>query len=160
MAPQLLPRALAKTGDIDRVIQERVHARVFCTNAQAVKVALPRNNHTKRRRVHERQNKIDKTRGGNSGSDLKGCYFLATTTANCYDFYDKNNNLLASNICTTTSPLGFSFNNFEGLDWTFTNVLISADTASGDWENNENAQEEVGTWEAGTGEDEAAAAGR
>ncbi len=26
--------------------------------------------------------------------------------------------------------------------------LISADTASGDWENNENAQEEVGTWEA------------
>jgi len=104
--------------------------------------------------------KIDKTRGGNSGSDLKGCYFLATTTANCYDFYDKNNNLLASNICTTTSPLGFSFNNFEGLDWTFTNVLISADTASGDWENNENAQEEVGTWEAGTGEDEAAAAGR
>jgi hypothetical protein len=94
------------------------------------------------------------------GNDLKGCYFLATTTASCYDFYDTNNNV-ASNICTTTSPLGFSFNNFEGFDWTFSNVLISDDTASGDWSNNADAQEEVGTWEAGTGEEEdATAAGR
>jgi hypothetical protein len=122
---------------------------------------LPRNNHTKRRSDHERQVKIDKTDGGHTGNDLKGCYFLATTTASCYDFYDTNNNVLASNICTTTSPLGFSFNNFEGFDWTFSNVLISDDTASGDWSNNADAQEEVGTWEAGTGEEEdATAAGR
>jgi hypothetical protein len=104
--------------------------------------------------------KIDKTDGGNSGSDLKGCYFLETTTANCYDFYDTNNDVLASNICTTTSPLGFSFNNFEGYNWTFSNVVISGDTASGDWSNKNDAQEEVGTWEAGAGEEEAAAAGR
>lgn len=102
--------------------------------------------------------KIDKTTGGDTGKDLKGCYFLATTTANCYDFYDTNNNVLAPNICTTTSPLSFSFDNFKGLNWTFDNVVISDDTASGDWSNK--PQEEVGTWEAGTGEDEAAAAGR
>jgi hypothetical protein len=85
---------------------------------------------------------------------------LATSTADCYDFYDTNNNVLASNICTTTSPLSFSFDNFKGFNWTLSDVLISGDTASGDWSNNANAQEEVGTWEAGTGEDEAAAAGR
>jgi hypothetical protein len=103
--------------------------------------------------------KIDKTFGGNTGKDLKGCYFLATTTADCYDFYDTNNNVLAYNICTTTSPLSFSFNNFKGLNWTLSNVTISGDTASGDWSNS--PQEEIGTWEAGTGEpeDEAAAAG-
>ena len=104
--------------------------------------------------------KINKTDGGNSGKDLKGCYFLATSTADCYDFYDTNNSVLASNICTTTSPLSFSFNNFKGFNWTLSNVTISADTASGDWSNNAGAGEEVGTWEAGTGEDEAAAAGR
>lgn len=101
--------------------------------------------------------KINKTDGGRSGNDLKGCYFLATTTANCYDFYDTNNNPLATDICTTRSPLSFSFDNFKGFNWTLYNVLISADTASGDWSNN--AQEEVGTWEAGTGEEEAVGAG-
>lgn len=103
--------------------------------------------------------KIDKTDGGNSGKDLKGCYFLATTT-DCYDFYDTNNDVLASNICTTTSPLSFSFNNFKGYNWTLSNVTISGGTASGDWSNNANAGEEIGTWEAGAGEEEAAAAGR
>jgi hypothetical protein len=67
---------------------------------------------------------------------------------------------LASNICTTTSPLSFSFNNFKGANWTLSNVTISGDTASGDWSNTANAGEEVGTWEAGAGEEEAAAAGR
>lgn len=104
--------------------------------------------------------KINKTDGGNSGNDLKGCYFLATTTANCYDFYDTNNNPLATDICTTRSPLSFPLDNFKGFNWTLDNVLISADTASGDWSNNADAQEEVGTWEAGTGEEEAVAAGR
>ncbi len=104
--------------------------------------------------------KIDKTTGGKDGADLKGCYFLETATPNCYDFYDTNNNVLASNICTTTRPLGFSFNNFEGFNWTFSNVVISGDTASGDWSNNDVNLEEDGTWEAGTGPEEAAAAGR
>ncbi|MGI8733729.1 MAG: hypothetical protein ACR2LM_10570 [Pyrinomonadaceae bacterium] len=104
--------------------------------------------------------KINKTDGGNSGNDLKGCYFLATTTANCYDFYDTNNNVLAPHICTTRSPLNFSFDNFKGANWILRNVLMSADTASGDWSNNVEPEEEVGTWEAGTGEGEAAAAGR
>ncbi|MGI8897004.1 MAG: hypothetical protein ACR2IB_01300 [Pyrinomonadaceae bacterium] len=103
--------------------------------------------------------KIDKTTG-RGGRLLKGCYFLATATANCYDFYDTNNNPLASNICTTTSSLGFSFNDFQGFNWTFRKVVISADRASGDWSNNDDVQEEVGTWEAGTGEEEAEAAGR
>ena len=104
--------------------------------------------------------KINKTKGGNGGKDLKGCYFLATTTPNCYDFYDTNNNVLAPNVCTTTRPLNFSFNNFKGANWTLSNVVISAGKARGDWSNNVGPEEESGTWEAGTGEGESAAAGR
>jgi hypothetical protein len=130
----------------------------FSTNAQAVKVVSQETIRQKGEVIMSDKIKINKTRGGDTGKDLKGCYFLATTT-DCYDFYDTNNNPLATNICTTTSPLSFSFENFKGYNWTLSNVLISADTASGDWSNNANAEEEVGTWEAGTGEDEAVAAG-
>jgi hypothetical protein len=130
----------------------------FSTNAQAVKVVSQETIRQKGEVIMSDKIKINKTRGGDTGKDLKGCYFLATTT-DCYDFYDTNNNSLATNICTTTSPLSFSFENFKGYNWTLSNVLISDDTASGDWSNNANAEEEVGTWEAGTGEDEAVAAG-
>jgi hypothetical protein len=57
VAPQLLLRVLAKTGDNDRVSQERVSCPRVLNQRKSVKIVLPRNNHTKRRSDHERQDK-------------------------------------------------------------------------------------------------------
>ena|SRR5215510_757769 len=91
--------------------------------------------------------KIDTVTGGKSKDKLKGCYFLPSGTA--YDFYDKNNNLKNSGVSNGSS---FSFP-LDTLNWTISNLSISATQASGDWTNDavEPTDDESGTFQAQSG---------
>jgi len=95
--------------------------------------------------------KIDSVTGGSHKDDLKNCYFLPAATAGTYNFYDTNNNSLASNL---TSGTDFSFN-LDSHNWTITNFVISDSAASGDWAIPSITAEEDGTFQAqaGTGTD-------
>jgi hypothetical protein len=95
--------------------------------------------------------KIDSVTGGGHKDDLKNCYFLPAATAGTYNFYDTNNNSLASNL---TSGTDFSFN-LDSHNWTITNFVISDSAASGDWTIPSITAEEDGTFQAqaGTGTD-------
>lgn len=96
--------------------------------------------------------KIDTVTGGSHKNDLKNCYFLPATTAGTYNFYDTNNNNLASNL---TSGSDFSFT-LDGHNWDITSFVISDSTASGDWATTPSITlEEDGTFQAqaGTGTD-------
>lgn len=77
--------------------------------------------------------KIDTVTGGKDKNDLKGCYFLpSSTVSGAYDFYDTNNNVLASGI----SGSSFSFS-LSGYTWQIQNLVISSSAASGDWSNDD-----------------------
>ena len=95
--------------------------------------------------------KIDSVTGGSHKNDLKNCYFLPATVAGTYNFYDTNNNSLASNL---TSGTDFSFN-LDSHNWTITNFVISDSAASGDWTIPSITAEEDGSFQAqaGTGTD-------
>lgn len=95
--------------------------------------------------------KIDSVTGGSHKNDLKNCYFLPAAVAGTYNFYDTNNNSLASNL---TSGTDFSFN-LDSHNWTITNFVISDSAASGDWTIPSITAEEDGTFQAqaGTGTD-------
>jgi len=101
--------------------------------------------------------KIDTVTGGKDKDDLKGCYFLPSTTVNAYDFYDTNNNSLATAITGTS----FSFS-LADHDWEITNLVISTTAASGNWSNDDASitADEEGTFQAqaGSGEPEEKAA--
>jgi len=103
------------------------------------------------------QNKwtINSTGGGNSRTDLIGCHIKQTATG--YDFTEQDNTVLAST--TSTSP-PFSFPSFSFAGWTWTiSVSTLSDPATGGWSNNDpSITEEEGTWSAGSGADEVAAA--
>ena len=97
--------------------------------------------------------KIDSVTGGSHKDDLKNCYFLPAATAGTYNFYDTNNNSLASNL---TSGSDFSFT-LDSHNWEITSFVISDSAASGDWTNDVASitAEEDGTFQAqaGTGTD-------
>ncbi|MFS8087027.1 MAG: hypothetical protein ACMG6H_15445 [Acidobacteriota bacterium] len=98
--------------------------------------------------------KIDTVTGGKDKDDLKNCYFLpSTTVTGAYDFYDTNNNTLASAI--TGTSFTFSLHNHA---WDITNLVISTTAASGDWSNDVASitADEEGTFQAqaSTGEPE------
>ena len=95
--------------------------------------------------------KIDSVTGGSHKNDLKNCYFLPATVTGTYNFYDTNNNSLASNL---TSGTDFSFN-LDSHNWTITNFVISDSAASGDWTIPSITAEEDGSFQAqaGTGTD-------
>ena len=75
--------------------------------------------------------KIDSVTGGNHKNDLKNCYFLPAAVAGTYNFYDTNNNSLASNL---TSGSNFSFT-LDSHNWQITSFVISDSAASGNWTN-------------------------
>src|SRR5258705_13932571 len=92
--------------------------------------------------------KIDNVTGDKDKDDLKNCYFLPTSVTGTYDFYDTNNNLLASGL---TSGTNFSFT-LDTIDWEITNFVISDTAASGDWSNNNSpAEDQDGTFQAQAG---------
>ena len=97
--------------------------------------------------------KINSVTGGNTKDDLKNCYFLPSTrVSNAYDFYDTNNNSLATGITGTS----FTFV-LDGHNWEIENLVISDTAASGDWSNDASITEgEDGTFQAqaGSGVDE------
>ena len=97
--------------------------------------------------------KIDSVTGGSQKNDLKNCYFLPAAVAGTYNFYDTNNNSLASNL---TSGSDFSFS-LDSHNWEITSFVISDSAASGDWSNDVASitAEEDGTFQAqaGTGTD-------
>ena len=104
--------------------------------------------------------KIDTVTGGKSKDELKGCYFLpSTTVSGAYDFFDTNNNSLASGITGTS----FSFI-LDSHNWDIENLVISASAASGDWSNDiaSITADEEGTFQAqaGSGEPEEKAAAK
>ena len=89
--------------------------------------------------------KIDSVTGGSHKNDLKNCYFLPATTAGTYNFYDTNNNSLASNL---TSGSNFSFT-LDGHSWEITSFVISDSSASGNWATTPSITlEEDGTFQA------------
>jgi hypothetical protein len=93
--------------------------------------------------------KIDTVTGGKDKDDLKGCYFLpSTTVSNGYDFFDTNNNSLATGITGTS----FSFA-LDGHNWEIENLVISSIAASGDWSNDDASitADEDGTFQAQAG---------
>lgn len=103
--------------------------------------------------------KIDTVTGGNDKDDLKGCYFLpSTTVSGAYDFFDTNNHSLATGITGTTFPFVL-----HGHNWDIENLVISDTAASGDWSNDHSGitEDEDGTFQAqaGSGEPEERAAG-
>ena len=91
--------------------------------------------------------KIDHVAGGSHKDDLKNCYFLPAAVNGAYDFYDTNNNSLASNL---TSGTNFSFN-LDSHNWTITNFVISASAASGDWSIPSITEAEDGSFQAQAG---------
>ena len=95
--------------------------------------------------------KIDSVTGGSHKDDLKKCYFLPAAVAGTYNFYDTNNNSLASNL---TSGSDFSFT-LDSHNWEITSFVISDSAASGDWTFPSITAEEDGTFQAqaGTGTD-------
>jgi hypothetical protein len=102
--------------------------------------------------------KINTVTGGKDKDDLKGCYFLPSTTVNnAYDFYDTNNNSLATGINGTS----FSFS-LDDHAWEITSLVISSTAASGNWSNDDASitADEEGTFQAqaGSGEPEEKAA--
>lgn len=96
--------------------------------------------------------KIDTVTGDKDKDELKGCYFLpSTTVAAAYDFYDTNNGSLATGITGTS----FSFV-LDGHNWEIENLVISTTAASGEW-SNDNAgitAGEDGTFQAQAGSGE------
>ena len=94
--------------------------------------------------------KIHKVTGGQHKDDLKGCYFLPSSTiSGAYDFYDTNNNVLESGV---SGGSDFSFP-LSGYSWRILNLVISLTAASGDWRNNAGGieEEEDGTFQAQAG---------
>lgn len=92
---------------------------------------------------------INTVTGGKDKDDLKNCYFLpSTTVSGSYDFYDTNNNSLATGITGTS----FSFT-LDDLDWDISNLVISDTAASGNWRNNDPSitADEEGTFQAQAG---------
>ncbi|MDQ3666986.1 MAG: hypothetical protein M3410_10525 [Acidobacteriota bacterium] len=93
--------------------------------------------------------KIDTVTGGKDKTKLKGCYFLPSTTiSDSYDFYDTNNNSLATGITGTSFPF-----TLDGHSWEIENLVISATAASGDWSNDDASitADEEGTFQAQAG---------
>ena len=79
--------------------------------------------------------KIDKVTGGKDKDMLKGCYFLPGTATGEYNFFDTNNNSLASGL-TSGSPFSFTL---DGFSWTVTDFAINDSAASGDWTNDDSS---------------------
>lgn len=93
--------------------------------------------------------KIDSVTGGKDKDQLKGCYFLPSSTiSGAYDFYDTNNNVLASGI----SGSSFSFS-LGSYNWQFQSLVISTSNASGNWSNDDPTitADESGTFQAQAG---------
>jgi hypothetical protein len=102
--------------------------------------------------------KIHRVFGSKDKDMLTNCYFLPAATAGWYNFYDKNNNLLAGPTNQTT--FSFILNSFN---WTISNFSISSTTASGLWSNDDPnpTAEEGGSFQAqagGTLDEESASA--
>jgi hypothetical protein len=91
--------------------------------------------------------KIDSVTGGSHKDDLKNCYFLPAATAGNYDFYDTNNNSLASNLANGSD---FSFT-LDSHNWSITSFVISDSAASGNWSIPSPAEAEDGTFQAQAG---------
>ena len=92
--------------------------------------------------------KIDNVHGDPDKDELKHCYFLPAGVTGQYDFYDTNNNELASALTTGNN---FSFPLDDAI-WTITNFVISPSAASGDWSNdNDPANAQGGTFQAQAG---------
>jgi hypothetical protein len=93
--------------------------------------------------------KIDTVTGDKDKDKLKGCYFLpSTTVSGAYDFFDTNNNSLASGITGTS----FSFD-LASYNWEIFNLVISNTAANGNWRNNNPSitADEEGTFQAQAG---------
>ena len=95
---------------------------------------------------------ITGTGGGNDGSILMNCRIVGTSTG--YDFCSPqpNSQVLASST-STSPPINFTFNNYQGWNWTVTIDSLTP-RPSGSWSNNDTAslEGEVGTWNTGVGE--------
>jgi hypothetical protein len=116
--------------------------------AQVFTVVLTRNHIEEKKVMPNNKIKIDNVTGDKDKDDLKNCYFLPTSVTGTYDFYDTNNNLLASGL---TSGTNFSFT-LDTIDWEITNFVISDTAASGDWSNNNSpAEDQDGTFQAQAG---------
>ena len=85
-----------------------------------------------------------------------GCMIVGTSTG--YDFKSPqpNSTVLASST-STSPPITFTFNNYQGWNWTVT--VANLTPMSGSWSNNApSSEEEIGTWSADSGADAESAA--
>ena len=96
---------------------------------------------------------INHVLGGNDRSDLLGC--LIRGTNNGYDFYSPApNRVVLARSTSISAPITFTFNGYQGWNWTVT-INNLTPRPSGSWSNNDvNLEGEIGTWDTGVGEDE------
>jgi len=95
--------------------------------------------------------KMKNVTGGSDKDKLKHCYFVPDEPGGPYTFYDKDCNVLASNL-TSGDDFGFSHDSIS--DWSVTNFLIDDTNASGDWSNPNNisiTDTQDGTFQAQSG---------
>ena len=95
---------------------------------------------------------ITRVQGGNSRSVLRNCVIEGTPTG--YDFSSPQpGHLLGPPGTSTSLPVTFHFD-YQGFGWTVTIDRLTP-RPSGRWSNNAPDREvEIGTWEAGVGEEE------
>jgi hypothetical protein len=99
--------------------------------------------------------KIKHVHGGSSADheDLKGCYFLETSTAGEYEFYDQNNDLVSTTPSIIESGTDFTFSLDDPMEtWSITDLVISGTgndaTATGNWSNNAEITNDDGSFQA------------
>lgn len=99
--------------------------------------------------------KIDNVQGGDPQDQnaLKRNYFLPTGSNDTYQFFDPGDDLIVTDPPVLASGYNFSFSLREmpGVTWTISNFAISNETATGNWTNTHNADEDEGEFHAQSG---------
>jgi len=95
---------------------------------------------------------ITSVRGGNDRTKLQGCRIEGLD--NGYNIQGPQMVGVLASSTSTSPPITFRFNNYQGSNWTVT-INNLTPRPSGSWSNNDvNLEGEIGTWETGVGEDE------